>query len=126
VFPALGQGMALGGLQPKVEVAQGQFEHQPLRIRLGPGQALQQGQGQGKNQQHRHDQGQPAGGGEIGEAQPGRELFHQPWRPLIAAPRSHIGRKMPRARINTMMPRKTMRMGSICCDRVLSSYSTSR
>ena len=40
-------------------------------------------------------------------------------------PRSHKGRKMPSARIMTMMPSATIRIGSICCARVFSSYSTS-
>src|SRR5688500_3814436 len=35
--------------------------------------------------------------------------------------RSHIGRNTPRARISTMTPRNTMRIGSICAARVLIS-----
>src|SRR5574343_416777 len=51
---------------------------------------------------------------------------HRRYRLIATLPRSHIGKKMPRARIRTSTPSETIRIGSICWPSVFNSYSTSR
>ena len=45
---------------------------------------------------------------------------------IMFLPRSHIGRNTPSASTSTMTPSTMISIGSICEDRVFSSYSTSR
>ena len=101
--------------QATIHVANSRLHHRSFRLFLSVVQTIQEKSGRYANND-KNDRKLKYG------ARPRCRVAHF----LIATlPRSHSGRKMPSARIMTMMPKARIRIGSICCARVFSSYSTS-